>query len=429
MEQGALTTPASVTEGPGGVSAKFPDPRPGVLPTNPVLSVCMIVRDEGKVLHRCLKSVESVADELIVVDTGSKDNTISIAKAFGAKVFHFEWCDDFAAARNESLKHATGDWILQMDADEELLPDSILHVKHDMSKSTMLCYVVRCDHGPEYRGPQSSWLGRLFRNHPRVRYSRPYHETVQQCVDKLIGQEPRWRTQWEQNITIRHYGYAPSERLRKRGRGIAIMKAYLEENPDDVYILTKLGGAYYDLGRYYEAEACLQNAVKIDPKWGETHYTLGLTLQRRKKLNAAMRCYEKAIAKTPLLAEAHVCLGAIHGQKGMLDKAISEFRRALAINPGLSMAHTNMGLALGQQGKLSEAIIHLSEALRVSPDDAQTHNNLGTALAQAGRFDEAITHYREALRIKPDLKVAKENLKEALKDAGKVELSSTLPDR
>ena len=85
----------------------------------------MIVRDEEKNLVRCLKSVVPVVDELIIVDTGSKDNTIDIAKEFGAKVFLFEWCDDFAAARNESLKHATGDWILQLDADDELLPTSI----------------------------------------------------------------------------------------------------------------------------------------------------------------------------------------------------------------------------------------------------------------------------------------------------------------
>ncbi len=90
-----------------------------------MLSVCMIVRDEEKVLSRCLKSVEGIADELIVVDTGSKDNTITIAKDFDARVFHFEWCDDFAAARNESLKHATGDWILQIDADEELPASSV----------------------------------------------------------------------------------------------------------------------------------------------------------------------------------------------------------------------------------------------------------------------------------------------------------------
>ena len=100
-------------------------PKQNNFPDNPRLSVCMIVRDEERNLPRCLKSVKSIADEIIVVDTGSQDNTVLVAKELGADVYYFEWCDDFAAARNESLKHATGDWIFQIDADEELLPDSV----------------------------------------------------------------------------------------------------------------------------------------------------------------------------------------------------------------------------------------------------------------------------------------------------------------
>jgi glycosyltransferase involved in cell wall biosynthesis len=84
-------------------------PKPGALLEKPMLSVCMIVRDEEKILPRCLKSVQDVADELIVVDTGSRDNTISVAKDFGAKIHYFQWNYDFAAARNESLKYAKGD--------------------------------------------------------------------------------------------------------------------------------------------------------------------------------------------------------------------------------------------------------------------------------------------------------------------------------
>src|SRR3989344_8298667 len=86
----------------------------------PLLSLCMIVRDEEKDLESCLKAVKDHVDEIVIVDTGSKDKTVEIAKKFTSKVFHFEWCDDFSAARNESLKHATGDWILVLDADERI---------------------------------------------------------------------------------------------------------------------------------------------------------------------------------------------------------------------------------------------------------------------------------------------------------------------
>ncbi len=145
-------------------------PEPNNLPENPKLSVCMIVRDEEKTLPRCLKSVEPVANELIVIDTGSKDNTVLVANDLGAKVFHFEWCDDFAAARNESIKHATSDWVLQIDADEELVGDSIPHLRQCIRKPNVICYSIKCDNGPTYTGPRFGWFDRLFRRHPRIFY-------------------------------------------------------------------------------------------------------------------------------------------------------------------------------------------------------------------------------------------------------------------
>src|SRR5436190_22371274 len=88
------------------------------------LSLCMIVKNESKHLANCLESVDGVVDEIIIVDTGSTDNTIEIAEKYGAKVFHYKWHDDFGAARNEALKYASGDWVLVLDADEVLSDES-----------------------------------------------------------------------------------------------------------------------------------------------------------------------------------------------------------------------------------------------------------------------------------------------------------------
>src|SRR5436305_12332456 len=87
----------------------------------PSISACLIVRNEQDNLPRCLNSLRGVVDDLIVVDTGSTDGTVEIAEQFGARVFHFPWCDDFAAARNESLSHVESDWIMWIDADDELV--------------------------------------------------------------------------------------------------------------------------------------------------------------------------------------------------------------------------------------------------------------------------------------------------------------------
>lgn len=89
------------------------------------LSLCMIVKNEEKHLARCLSSVKDAADEIVIVDTGSSDKTIEIAESFGSKIFHFNWINDFSAARNYSLSKCSSDWILYLDADEQLNPDSV----------------------------------------------------------------------------------------------------------------------------------------------------------------------------------------------------------------------------------------------------------------------------------------------------------------
>src|SRR5687767_12493572 len=86
----------------------------------PTLSVCLIVKNEERYLAQCLQSVRGLWDDLVIVDTGSTDRTVEIAESFGARVFHFTWCDDFSAARNFCLDQITTDWILSLDADETI---------------------------------------------------------------------------------------------------------------------------------------------------------------------------------------------------------------------------------------------------------------------------------------------------------------------
>jgi tetratricopeptide (TPR) repeat protein len=377
------------------------DPQPGILPGKPTVSVCMIVRDEEEALPRCLKSLQNVVDELIVVDTGSKDNTIRIAEHFDGRIFHFKWRDDFSAARNESLKHATGDWILQLDADEELLPASVPHLKESMSEPSVLLYLVRFDNGVKCRQVRFVWLGRLFRNQPKLRYHRPYHETIDESVDEVMSEETGWNVRYEPSIVIRHYGYEHADMLNKWERGFRIMKSHLNENPKDAYILTKMGGVCSSLGRHDEAETYLNKALRIDPDYSEAYFRLGVTLQKQGKVEAAIRCYEKAISIDPDEADAELYanLGVTYIQKGMLDPGMAKLGRALDINPELALAHSQLGTGYQAKGMLDEAIREYELALAIDSELAESHNNLAVAYFLKRRYELAVEHCDKALEL------------------------------
>lgn len=378
-------------------------PEPNNLPENPKLSVCMIVRDEEKTLPRCLKSVEPVANELIVIDTGSKDNTVLVANDLGAKVFHFEWCDDFAAARNESIKHATSDWVLQIDADEELVGDSIPHLRQCIRKPNVICYSIKCDNGPTYTGPRFGWFDRLFRRHPHIFYHGPYHETVSQSARDLIAANSEWGYVSEPNVVLRHYGCEGSNISKtKHERGVAIMESYVKANPKDAYMLSQLGTAYSALGRSDEAVEYLKKALQIEPNCPTTNFTLGVTLQEVGSLKEAAAFYQKAISVDSNFAEAYASLGAIHLDQGMLDLAISASTKSLEINPDLALGLCNLGLAYVGKGLHAEGVATLKKAISINPGLAEAHMNLGVAYTKQGRLEDAIIEYEKALKIDPD---------------------------
>ena len=102
------------------------------------LSLCAIAKNEEAALPKCLSSVKGVVDEIVLLDTGSSDRTVEIALDIGAKVYNFDWCNDFSAARNEALKYVQGDWVLVLDADEVLVPEIVPSLKQAIKSDRYL---------------------------------------------------------------------------------------------------------------------------------------------------------------------------------------------------------------------------------------------------------------------------------------------------
>jgi hypothetical protein len=227
---------------------------------SPCLSLCMIVRDEAANLPACLDSVAGLADDLVVVDTGSTDATRDIARARGARVIEAQWTGDFAAARNLALAEARGEWILVLDADETLSPASRIRLHELVSapgrahSAYNLVQKNRLADG----GHVSVHIVRLFPNDPRVRFERAIHEQVNTSLERAGIRIV------DTDIAFDHSGYASATVLAgKTERNRRIIEAELAREPDgDPNLRYFYASTFFDTKRFAEAAREYEECAK-----------------------------------------------------------------------------------------------------------------------------------------------------------------------
>jgi len=225
----------------------------------PALALCAIMRDAAADLPAWLESVRGLVDDLVLLDTGSRDGSVDIAKSLGARVWQTEWRHDFAWARNEALRFATSRWILWLDADERIRRDEHGRIRSLLNDSRCGAYLVSVlNHRNDANAPQFSTGHRLFRNLPGVKFEGRIHEQVAPSIEKLgltIRQAP---------ITIDHYGYAlsPSQMNAKLQRNIDLLRMQVEADPRDSYARHQMAQSFMQLGRLAEAEQELALALR-----------------------------------------------------------------------------------------------------------------------------------------------------------------------
>jgi len=199
------------------------------------LSATLIVRDESRFIEGCLQSLVGHVDEIVVVDTGSRDDTIAKARQFPVKFGHFAWCDDFSAARNYALEQASGDWILYIDADERFevpdraILDSVL--ADDGKVAWSLRFHPLIDWTP-YAEP------RIFRNDPRIRFEGIIHETMRPGIERVACSDGKATGRCD--LALHHVGYE-DDQAPKNARNIPLLRARLARDPDHLYSWWHLG--------------------------------------------------------------------------------------------------------------------------------------------------------------------------------------------
>ena len=211
------------------------------------LSQCMIVKNEEKNIEKALKWAKGIAFEQIVVDTGSTDRTVEIAKKMGAKVYNFEWINDFSAAKNYAIEQAKGNWIAFLDADEYFsVVDAkkvMIYLKNIMADPDrrQSCLALNCKiSNVDDEGKPFSVLvqERVFRNSPSVRYIGKIHEKLNILPSNVLKAD---------EITIIHTGYTASayKETGKANRNIELIQAELDENPEDPGLMIYLADSLW----------------------------------------------------------------------------------------------------------------------------------------------------------------------------------------
>lgn len=411
---------------------------------SPFLSLCMIVKNEAEDLPRCLKSVEGIVDEIIVVDTGSEDETIAVAQSYGAKVYTYPWQGDFSAARNFSLEKAQGEWILVLDADEELVKESAQDLHNFLLAAQHTAYFLQeINYVGEKPGAEAvlHLTPRLFQNRPEYRYKGAIHEQIGPSIIEnggSIGFSP---------VKLLHYGYLRKAVLDKNKiqRNITILENEVKRQPFDPFTRYNLGIEYMrleqyeealkhfkvafsklpslemgyasilvrniawalrQLKRYKDALKVVDDAILAYPDYTDLVFLKAQVLADMKRFSQAASFFELCIkqgeASPRHITEQGVgsykawyALGQIYEQLGDLGQAVRAYTQALDANPRFLPPIDNLADILIPRENVEE--VRAFFARHVNMEDEDTLATLAVAFAKKGKYEVSVDYINTAL--------------------------------
>lgn len=398
----------------------------------PRLSVAMIVRDEQEVLAGSIESVRSIADQIVVLDTGSTDQSPAAARQLGAVVVQEAWNDDFSAARNRCLEHVSGDWVLWLDAGERLEGDSAAELREfiDRQADPAKAYMVMIEMPPGEDAPSRERAAqlRLIPNRPELRFDGRVRETLRGSIEAAgleigatVGRIVRHR---------RHHDPARKSARARRDLRLAALENAERGGPPAARLQLAVGGAYGDLGDQEKARQAFLAAIEaaehgstemLDAYYGLLTTYDGGQFPGDPQLSTCL----EALEAFPLDAQLLLAMGSYLQRRNRVDLATRSFEAAVKhgqvdlevwhLAELAEVATDCLSLSLQIQGKDDEARRVLEEALRGNPGSIRVRRRLIELHLKHGRCDEALG-LADQLRTEPE---GREPLRDVIRGACK----------
>lgn len=388
------------------------------------ISLCMIVKNEERVIADCLASVKGHFDELIVVDTGSTDGTQEICESFGVDLRHYPWTDSFADARNQSMKDAKSDWLMWIDADDTVSIETLREVRQAvaMAPADVIGFVVPVRFLEEQgHGTQVDHV-KVFRNLPGLEWEGRIHEQILPSLRRAAeaaGLPEGGRISRLRGFVL-HSGYDTSEQgqARKRERDEKLLKLDLKERPNHPFVLFNLGmTAHYTddhQGAVKWFERCLKHSQVNESHVRKAYALYGASLKHLGEMEKAKDLLEKGLRDLPEDPEIMFHLAQIESASGNHQGAIEYYNRVLKVDISGYFTSLDPGI-LGYKTRHNLALAYLA-----LDDYAAARDQWVASLEESPKPEVAFTLFDAALS-RHDLETAKRMLAWTLQTMGQGE--------
>ena len=339
------------------------------------ISACVIVKNEAANISTCLESVQKIVQQIVVIDTGSIDNTVELAKTYGAEIYQYAWDNDFSAAKNFALDRAKGDWVIFLDADEYISADTAGNVPNLIEKYGNLCdgfitHMSNIDIDNDNKLIDEFFVTRIFRRDPDICFAGTVHEYLMHKKRKN-----RWYKIERSELELLHTGYSSGRVRSKCERNLKILHKELEDDPNNVDLYRYLADAYYGIEDYDQAIMYARKDLATGRKeisYASRSYRVLLNSLQRQGADFINQeaVIQESIKAFPLLPDFYAEYGVLFFNRGQYDKSEEFFEKAFALDAvyddmETSLFHSKIGLTYLVLGKLYEYKNDYAKAIEV----------------------------------------------------------------